>query len=325
MTRRRGVLAGLAMAPFALAARAQPGRKVWRIGMLGNSDSAGFVGREPRNGSPRALLRGLGELGYVYGEHYMTEARGSGGRPERFPSLVAELVRSRVDVIVATGVALPALKQATSTVPIVMAAHSDPVGAGYVQSLARPGGNITGLSYQSIETIGKRLELLKELVPGPAPVAILWDRTSMGHWRAAEAAARPRSWKLLPIEIRDAGEIEAAFKTATDARAGALLVSAGGLTFPNRVRVAELAARSRLPAMYELRPYVEAGGLISYGADLVDIWHRAAVFVDKILKAPGRPTSRSSSRPNSNWSSTRRRPGRSVWRSRYRCSCAPTR
>ena len=287
MMKRRTLISagGLCLAP--LATRAQPARKVWRIGLLGNADTTAFAGREPRNQSPRALLRGLGELGYVYGEHYVTEARGSAGLPERFPSLVAELLRSQVDVIVATGVALPALKLATSTIPIVMAAHSDPVGAGHVQSLARPGGNVTGLSYQSVETIGKRLELLKECVPGQAPVAVLWDRTSLGsvaHWRAAQAAARQRGWKLVSIEIGDTSDIEAAFKTATNARAGALLVSAGGRTFPNRVRVAELAARSRLPTIYELRPYVEAGGLISYGADIVDIWHRAAVFVDKILK-----------------------------------------
>ena len=115
-------------------------------------------------------------------------------------------------------------------------------------------------------------------------MAVLWDRASLPYWQAAEAAARERGWKLLSLEIRDAGEIEGAFKAATGARAGALLVLAGGLLFPHARRVAELAARSRLPAMYELRPYVEAGGLISYGADIIEIWRRAAVFVDKILK-----------------------------------------
>ena len=131
-------------------------------------------------------------------------------------------------MIVAAGPALPALKQATSTIPVVMAAAGDPVGSGYVQSLGHPGGNFTGLSLQSVETTGKRLELLKELVPGVAPVAVLWDRESLLYWQAAEAAARERGWKLLSLEIRDAGEIEGAFKAATDARAGALLVSAAG-------------------------------------------------------------------------------------------------
>jgi len=126
--------------------------------------------------------------------------------------------------------------------------------------------------------------LLKELVPGASPVAVLWDRGNFTFWPAAEAAARGRGWKLLSFEVRDVGQIEAAFKAATDARAGALLVDAGGVLFPQRRRVAELAARNRLPAMYELRPYVEAGGLISYGVDINDIWRRAAVYVDRILK-----------------------------------------
>jgi putative ABC transport system substrate-binding protein len=226
----------------------------------------------------------LRELGYVWGEHFVTESRGAEGKPERFPGLVAELVRLKVDVIVAPGPAVPALKQATLTIPIVMAGSADPVGAGYVQSLGRPGGNVTGLSLQSVETTAKRLEILKELVQTTAPVAVLWDRGSSAYWQAAAVAARDRGWPLLSLEIRDAGEIEGAFRAATGARAGALLVFAATLLFPHARRVAELAAKYRLPAMYELRPYVEAGGLISYGADVIDIWWRAAVFVDKILK-----------------------------------------
>jgi putative ABC transport system substrate-binding protein len=187
-------------------------------------------------------------------------------------------------VIVAAGPAIPALKQATSTIPVVMAASSDPVGLGYVQSLGHPGGNVTGLSLQSTDTTGKRIELLKELVPSAASVAVVWDRASLLYWQAAQAAGRERGWKLLSLEIRDSGEIERIFRAATDARAGALLVSAAALLFPQAQRIADLAARSRLPVMYELRPYVEAGGLISYGPDINDIWRRAAVFVDKILK-----------------------------------------
>ena len=283
---RRAFIGRLALGTLAVprAARGQPARKGARIGILGLSDTSDMVGPQPRNPFTKAFLRGLGELGYVYAEHFVTEPRGAEGSPERYPGLAAELVRLQVDVIVAPGPTLPALKQATSTIPVVMAAASDPVGSGYIQSLRHPGGNFTGLSLQSVETTGKRLELLKELVPAAAPVAVLWDRQSLLAWQETEAAARERRWKLLSLEIRDAGEIEGAFKAATKARAGALLVSAGGLLFPRRRQVAELAARNRLPAMYELRPYVEAGGLISYSADLIEIWRRAAVFVDKILK-----------------------------------------
>ena len=284
MSDRRSFLAGLAALAASGTAGAQPTRKVYRIGILGNAATLDLTGPQPRSPTANALLRGLRELGYVYGRHFVTEPRGAEGKPERFPGLAAELVDLHVDVIVASGLALHALKQAPSTIPIVMAAASDPVGSGYVQSLGHPGGNITGLSLQAIETIGKRLELLKELVPAPAPVAVFWHRADPADWPAAEAAARKRGWKLLSLEIRDAGEIEAVFKAATDARAGALLVFAGRVLVAQARRVAELAAGSRLPAMYDLRPYVEAGGLISYGPNINDIWRRAAVYVDKILK-----------------------------------------
>jgi putative tryptophan/tyrosine transport system substrate-binding protein len=265
-----------------LAAEAQA-RQVYRIGILALGATSDLVGPQPQSPASNALLRGLRELGYVYGEHFVTEPRGSEGKPERFSSLAAELIRLPVDVIVATGPALAALKQPTSTIPIVMAAHVDPVGEGLVQSLRRPGGNVTGLSLQNVETTGKRLEMLKELVPGEAPVAVIQDRAALDSQEAA-AAARERGWKLLFFDVPDAGKLEAAFRAATGARAGALLVLGGGVFFPQARRIAELAARSRLPAMYGLRAYVEAGGRISYGADINDIWRRAAVFVDKILK-----------------------------------------
>jgi putative ABC transport system substrate-binding protein len=285
---RRAFIGSLALGTTLAVPRtvpAQPARKVYRIGILGGSGTTSdMVGPQPRGRQINALLRGLGELGYVYGEHFVTEPRGGESRPERYPSLAAELVRLQVDVIVAAGPTLRALKQATSTVPIVMAASGDPVGEGLVQSLAHPGGNFTGLSSQSVEVTGKRLELLKELVPSARPVAVLWDRTVLLQWQAAEAAARERGWKLLSLEIRDAGEIEGAFKAATDARAGALFVFASGPLFGHARRVAGLAAKSRLPAMYSQRAYVEAGGLISYSTDLNETWRHAAVFVDKILK-----------------------------------------
>ncbi len=284
---RRVFIRSLALGILALprVAHTQPARKVYRIGILSAfTPTSEMVGPQPRSPFVNALLRRLRELGYVYGEHFVTEPRGGEGRPERYQSLAVELVRLQVDVIVAPGPMLRALKQATTTIPIVMAAAGDPLSLGVVQSLAHPGGNFTGFSLQLLETTGKRLELLKELVPTAGLVAVLWDRVGPSVWQAAEAAARERGWKLLSLPIGDASEIEGAFKIASGARAGALLVFASGVLDWHARRIAELAARSRLPTMYDLRPYVEAGGLISYSADLIDIWRRAAVFIDKILK-----------------------------------------
>jgi putative tryptophan/tyrosine transport system substrate-binding protein len=212
---------------------AQPARRGYRIGLLSTGETPDMVGPQPRAPAVGAFLRGLRELGYAYGEHFVTEPRGGGGKPERFPGLAADLVRLQVDVIVAAGPALAALKQATSTIPIVMGGSSDPVGQGLVRSLGHPGGNFTGLSRQGEETTGKRLELLKELVPGTAPVAVLWERTNLVSWQATETAARERGWKLLSLEVQDAGEIEGAFRVAKGAGASALLVSAGGVISPN--------------------------------------------------------------------------------------------
>ena len=266
------------------SAFAQPVRKVARIGVLITGVASEFAGPQPESALAKALLRGLGDLGYVYGQHYVTEVRGAEGKPGRYPVLVAELAASGVDVIVASGPALVGLKTATAMIPVVMSAAIDPVSDGLVQSLARPGTNFTGLSHQWPDTAGKLLELLKEVVPGGAPVAVLWDRGSRTTWEAAQVAARSRGWKLLSLEIKDANEIEAALKSAADARAGALLVLTGQIAFPNRQRISELALQHRLPAMFDLRPYVDAGGLISYGADLADIWRQSARFIDKILK-----------------------------------------
>jgi putative tryptophan/tyrosine transport system substrate-binding protein len=274
-----GALAGPGGAP------AQPARKVYRIGLLGAGQTSDMVGPQPRSAFISALLHGLRDLGYAYGEHFVTEARGAESKPARLPGLAAELVRLQVDVIVAGQPALSALKQATSTIPIVMGGAGDPVGQGFIQNLARPGSNFTGMSLQTVDTTGKRLEILKELVPGAAPVAFFWDpRMNPQYWQAAEAAARERGWKLLSLEIRDAGEIERAFKTATDARVGALLVGGSAAYDSHARRIADLAAKNRLPAMYSVRFYVDAGGLMSYSADLIEIYRRAAVFVDKIFK-----------------------------------------
>jgi putative ABC transport system substrate-binding protein len=249
---RRAFIGGLALGTLVVprVTRAQPARKVYRIGILRSAEmTSDMVGPQPRNPSVNALLRGLRELGYVYGQHFVTEPRGGEGGPESFPSLAAELIRLQVDVIVAVGPTLSALKQATSTIPIVMAGAADPVAQGFVQSIGHPGGNFTGMSLQMVETTGKRLELLKELVPGAAPVAVLRARGSVLTWQTAEAAARERGWKLLSLEIRDAGEIEGAFKAATGARAGALLVFSGGLLDRHARRITELAAGSRLPPL----------------------------------------------------------------------------
>jgi len=284
---RRKFTARLALVTLALggAVSAQPVRKVYRIGILGLGTTSDMAGPQPSWPSMKALLSGMKDLGYVYGEQYVTEPRGAGGNPDLFPALAAELVQLKVDVILAGGgPSVPALKQATTTIPIVMAASADPVADGYVQSLAHPGGNITGLSLQSTEATAKRFELLKELVPGPAPVAVFWNGASIQGWKAAEMIARKRGWQILPVEIRDAGAIEAAFKMASDGHANAVLVFAAGVLFTRAEQVAELAARNRLPAMYDLRQYVDAGGLISYGANINQIWRQAAGFVDKILK-----------------------------------------
>jgi putative ABC transport system substrate-binding protein len=287
---RRAFVGGLALGMLARSrdARAQSTRGVPRIGVLSFAGTtAELTGPEPRRPSMVNLLRGLRELGYVFGRDFVTEPRGAEGRPELWPVLADELVRLRVDVIVAPGPTLPSFKRATSTIPIVMTAASDPVGDGYVRSLRRPGANMTGLSLQEIDITGKRLELLKELVPSASLAAVLWanvNANSPRYWRAAEAAARRLGWKLVSLEVRDADEIERAFKSATTARAGALLAIGSSLLFGRARQVADLAATARLPTMYELRNYVEAGGLISYGADVDALWHRAATFVDKILK-----------------------------------------
>jgi putative tryptophan/tyrosine transport system substrate-binding protein len=283
---RRAFLAGsAALLAAPLAAEAQGQRKVHRIGVLGLSPtSAAMAGPNPQNRFAHAFVRGMRELGYIYGVHFVTETRGAEGKPERYASLVADLVGLKVDVIVAVAASLRALKQATSTIPVVMTGSEDPVGLGYVTSLAHPGGNITGVSLQLIELTPKRLELLKQLVPTKAPVAVVFDMTSRGYWQSAAAAARERGWTVMPLEISDAGELQNALRAATTARVSAVIVNAGLLLDPIPGRVAELVADARLPAIYRFRYYVDAGGLMSYGADLVDSWRQAAVFVDKIFK-----------------------------------------
>ena len=268
-----------------LAVEAQQPAKVFRIGYLGNvppTDPA--VSR-----LWDAFLQGLRELGYVEGQNIVIERRYAGGRYERLPALAAELVRLKVDVIVAAGASplAHAAKDATSTIPIVMTSHGDPVGSGLVASLARPGGNVTGLSMLSPDLLGKQLQLLKEAVPKLSRVAVLSHPTNPQHARSvreAEVAARSLKLRLQTLEARAPSEFAGAFSAATKERAGALIVLADGMFWGERTRFAELAAKHRLPLMAGLREHADAGGLLAYGARLRDNFRRAATYVDKILK-----------------------------------------
>lgn len=273
---------GIVALAWLTSARAQPARRVVRIGIVSiGGPSADMTGPLPRNRTVRAFLRGMAELGYVFGRDFVTEPRGTDAIPQ-----VANLIDLKVDVIVATGggATLSLLKQATNTIPVIMSAAPDPVRQRFVQSLARPGENFTGMSLQSLELTAKRLQILKELVPETETVSVFWDPTAPELWPTAQAIGQSLGWKLLSIEIRDPSEIATAFKAAVDAGAGALLIPASGLLFSSARQIAELAALNRLPAMYELRPFVDSGGLVSYGADIDDIWRHAATYVDKILK-----------------------------------------
>jgi putative tryptophan/tyrosine transport system substrate-binding protein len=282
---RRNLVGAAALWATWRSAVAQQLRKVYRIGVVvGRFKEADVTGPQTQSPAVNALLAGLRERGWVYGEHFVTVPRSSEGQPERFPALAAELVAAQVDIIVALGPALPALQQATATIPIVMTGSGDPVAQGFVHSLARPGGNITGLTLQSLDTVGKRLELLVELVRPRGPIAVLWDRYNLLLWQQAQVVARARGWALLSLEVREAGDLDAAFEKARAGRASALLVLNGGLLDQRAAPIAALAATRRLPAMYGLRLYVERGGLMAYGPDLDDNWRRAAGFVDKILK-----------------------------------------
>jgi ABC-type uncharacterized transport system substrate-binding protein len=222
----------------------------------------------------------------VYGRDFVTVPRSTEGWSERSSAIATELARLKVDVIVAGGPALIGVKQAGISVPVVMSgAGSDPVEAGFVTSLARPGGNFTGMSLQHFELDQKRLQLLTEIVPGAVRVAVLRGPDSDGNWKAVQDAARLLKREVLSLEVRSANEIEGGFKAATDWRAGALFVIAGALLDREARQVVGRAAAHRLPAMYTFRNfYMGEGGLISYGVDLVDIWRRAATYVDKIFK-----------------------------------------
>ncbi len=232
--------------------------------------------------------RGLRDLGYVEGQNIHLELRSAEATSAKLPDLAAELVRLKMDVIVTSGTpAALAAKRATTAIPIVMAVAGDPVGTQLVASLARPGANITGLSLMAPELGGKRLQLLKEVVPGVSRVAVLWNAANpyaVLVWRETEAAARTLGVRLQSLAVRGPDDFEGAFRAATSGRAGALITVEDGLTLSYRTRIVDFAAKSRLPAMYGFREFVDAGGLMSYAADLFDLFRRAATYVDKILK-----------------------------------------
>jgi putative ABC transport system substrate-binding protein len=273
---------GLLAAP--LAAEAQPREKVPRVGYL----TAGSHSDQGRQRRFEAFRQGLRELGYVEGQNIAIESRWAEGKDDWYPALAADLVRLKVDVIVAVGgAATKAAQQATRTIPIVMSLVNDPLGSGLVPSLARPGGNITGISLMAPDLVGKQLGVLKEVVPKVSRVALLRNPAnpaSAPQLREAEVAARALGVRLQTLEARVPQEIASAFAAMTRERAGALVVLTDSIFTNQRRQIAELAAERRLPAVYGNTEHAEAGGLIAYGANFLDLERRAATFVDKILK-----------------------------------------
>jgi putative tryptophan/tyrosine transport system substrate-binding protein len=269
------------LASVHLAWAQQPG-KVPRIGILPPGPISERVHLW------EAFRQGLRELGYVEGQNIILVFPSGEVKPERLPHLAAELVNLKVDVIVAAAVvAVQAAKEATKTIPIVMPVASDAVETGLVASLARPGGNITGLTLISSQLSGKRLELLKEVVPRLSRLAVLSNPTTAAvppQMRETEVAARALGVQLQPLEVRGPDDFERVFQAATKERAGALITLDDAFVFTQRTRIVKLAAKSGLPAIYGLREFVDAGGLMSYAANTSDMYRRAAAFVDKILK-----------------------------------------
>ena len=279
---RRAFLAvaniGLVSAPA--VARAQQAGKVHRIGFLSL--------QSPMTSTTEAFQQGLREMGYVEGRNLIIEYRWADRKAERLPELAADLVRLKVDVIVTVAApTVEAARRATSTIPIVMAAAADPVGSGLVASLAHPGANVTGLSALSTELAGKRLQLARELVPKATRVAVLAHRSTSATRLFLEemrTAAQQIGVQLVVQEVNEAGDLSGAFAAMQRERAQALIVQVTPFSADNARRIVELAAQHRLPAMYDVRSFVEAGGLISYGPSLLEMFRRAAFYVDKILK-----------------------------------------
>ena len=283
MDRRAFVAGTLVLLAAPLAAEAQQPGKVYRIGMLLHDNN-------PSDPSRNAFREGLRALGWVEGQNYVLELRFAEGQVDRFPAFAAELVQLKVDVIVTAGPPpTKAAQDATKTIPIVMATHGNPVERGAVASLARPGGNITGLSSMSLDLDTKRLDLLKGTVPPAVRVAYLLTApvTNRDPWLVESGvgeAARTLGVQVQHVWARDASDLDAAFLTMTRDRADAVVVWNQPLQYAHRARIAELAAKYRIPAMYESRDYPDVGGLISYGVYFPDLFRRAAGYVDKVLK-----------------------------------------
>jgi putative ABC transport system substrate-binding protein len=283
-TRREflGTLAGgLVATPRASEAQQTP--KVPKLGILSTNSQAST------STQIEAFRQGLRERGYVEGQNVVIEYRFADGEPARLPKLAAELVGLKVDLIVTGGTSpTRAAQQATKTIPIVMTIGGDPIASGFISSLAKPGGNITGLTQMAGELGGKRLELLKEAFPRISRVAVLVDPASTAQGTISSGtrtAAEALGVKLLALELRGPNpDLDAVFRTATRERAGALLITGGAAQSLHRKRVVDLAAKSRLPAMYASREFVDAGGLMAYGPSVADLFRRAATYVDKILK-----------------------------------------
>lgn len=278
--RRKFLIATGALLAARLAHAQQP-QKV-TLGFLSVNSRAAMSART------EAFQEGLRELGYVEGKNIFVEYRYADAKPDRLPALAAELVRLNVRVIVTEGTtATRFAKEATSTIPIVMAQDPDPVGTGFIASLARPGGNITGLSNLRQELSAKRLELLKEAVPGLARVAVLGTLTTPGtaqSLRETELTAETLRVHLQYLDIKSPQDIETAFRAVSTGGAGGVVVLASPYLLSHRTKLADLAAKSRLPAIYYSTDFVEDGGLMSYGVTITDLFRRAATYVDKILK-----------------------------------------
>jgi putative tryptophan/tyrosine transport system substrate-binding protein len=308
MKRREFItLVGGAAAAWPLGARAQQPRKLPTIGFLGAGTSSTF------SQWTAAFLERLHELGWIEDRTVMIEYRWAEGRSERYAEIAAELVRLKVDVIITGGAeAVIAAKRATSAIPIIFAVAADPLGTGLVASLARPGGNITGLSVQFTDLAGKRLERLREVIPGLRRLAIMANVSSPSaalEMREVQITARTLGLEVTSSEIRRAEDIAPAFEEFKG-RVDALYVCSDPLIVTNRTRFSTLALGARLPTMHGIREHVEAGGLMSYGPNFPDLWRRSGDFVDKILRG-AKPADIPVSRSNSISSSTLRPPRRS--------------
>jgi putative ABC transport system substrate-binding protein len=267
-------------APWPLAAGAQQAGKLPTIGFLGTTTPSAW------SQWVAAFVQRLRDFGWIEGRNLTIEYRWAEGRDERFVEIAAEFVQLKVDVIVTSGTALLAAKQATSVIPIVFAVANDPVGSGFVASLSRPGGNITGLSLQSTDLAGKRLELFREVVPGLRRLAIMAHVGNPGavlELAEVQATARALGLEVATLEIRRAEDITPAFEVL-NGRVDALYIETDALIFTHRIRINTLALAARLPTMHSVRAYVEAGGLMSYGPNYTDLFRRAGELVDKILR-----------------------------------------